>query len=59
MKLTFDVCNSSNVILCREHKLIIDDPLRFVVQAGWGMKLYHLVIFNGQVVTCPLQVGHL
>ena len=39
---SFDIGASSNVVLGGEHKLVIQNPFRFVIQAGWRMQLYNL-----------------
>lgn len=57
--LTLNVRNSSDVVLGSEDKLVVEDPLWFVVQAGGGMQLHHLVILDGQVLTRPLEMCHL
>ncbi|MPC14100.1 hypothetical protein E2C01_006852 [Portunus trituberculatus] len=51
--------NCSDVILGGEDKLIVQNPLWFVVKAGGGMQLDHLVIFNGHVVASALQMCYL
>ena len=45
--------------LCGEDELVVEDPLRLVVQAGRGVQLHDLVVLHGQVVPRALKVGHL
>lgn len=42
--LRFDVCDGSDVVFSGQHKLIIEDPLGFVVEARRGMELNDLII---------------
>ena len=42
-----------------EYELVVEDPLRFVVEACRRVKLDNLVVFDGQVVTRPLKMGNL
>lgn len=59
VRLTFDIGDGSNVVLRRQHELVVDDPVGLVVQARRRMQLDDLVVLDGQVVTGALQVGHL
>ena len=54
-----DVRHRPNVILRGQHELVVEDPLRFVVQTGGRVQLNHLVILHGQVMTSALQMSHL
>jgi hypothetical protein len=54
-----DVCDGADVVLGREHKLAVEAPLRLVVYGGARMEGHHLVVLEGQVVTCFLEVSHL
>lgn len=56
---TFDVGHGANVVFGGEHKLVVDDPVRFVVEASRGVQLHNLVVFDCEVVACSLQVGNL
>ena len=51
--------DSSDVIFCGQNELVVEDPLRFVVEACRRVKLDNLVVFDGQVVTRPLKMGNL
>jgi len=57
--LTFNVRHSANVIFGGEHKLVIDDPVGFVVEASRGVQLHNLIILDCEVVACSLQVSNL
>lgn len=59
LQLTFDIGDGSNVVLCRQHELVVDDPIGLVVQASRRMQLNDLVVLDGQVVTGALQMGDL
>lgn len=45
-KLTFDICDSANVIFSCKHKFIVNNPIGFVIQACRWVQLYNLVILN-------------
>ncbi len=55
----FDVCDSADVIARGQHKLLVQRPLRLVVQAGGGVQVHHLIVLHRQVVPRPLKVRHL
>lgn len=59
LPLWFDICASADVVFGGEDKLIVEHPLRFVVQDCWRMQLDHLVVFDCEVMTCALQMSHL
>ena len=54
-----DVCDGADVVLGREHELAVETPLWLVVYGGARMEGHHLVVLEGQVVPCLLQVSHL
>lgn len=45
-QLTFHIGHGSNIVFGRQHKLIVYDPVRFVVQTRGWMQLYNLVILD-------------
>ena len=55
----FDVCTRADVVLGCEHKLVVEHPLRLVIQDGGGVQLHHLVVLHCQVVARALQVSDL
>lgn len=57
--LWLDVCASADVVFGGEHKFIVKNPLRFVVQNRRRVQLDHLVVFDCEVMTSTFQVGHL
>ena len=59
LPLWLDVCDGSDVVLGGEHELVVEHPLRFVVQAGGRVELHDLVVLDCQVVPRPLKVGNL
>ena len=54
-----DVCDGADVVLRGEHKFAVEAPLRLVVYGCARMKGHHLVVLEGQVVPCLLEVSHL
>ena len=54
-----DVCDGAYVVLGREHKLAVEAPLWLVVYGGARMEGHNLVVLEGQVVPCFLEVSHL
>ena len=42
--ISLDVGTGPNIILCGQDKLVVQDPLRFVVQAGRRMQLHNLQV---------------
>mmetsp|Transcript_15069 Transcript_15069/g.63555 ORF Transcript_15069/g.63555 Transcript_15069/m.63555 type:complete len:372 (+) Transcript_15069:2103-3218(+) len=48
-----------NVVLRRQHKLVVHHPLRLVVQARRRVQGHLLVILHGEVAPLALQVRHL
>ena len=50
----FDVCDGSDVVLSGEHELVVQNPLRFVIQTRGRMELDDLVVLHRQVVSRPL-----
>lgn len=57
--LGLDVGDGTNVVLGGQYELVVQHPLRLVVQTGGGVELDHLAVLHCQVVTRPLQVGNL
>ena len=57
--LRLDVSHGPDVILRSQDELVVQDPLRFVIQTGGRVKLDDLVILDGQVVAGSLQMGDL
>lgn len=49
----------ADVVLGGEHKLVVEHPVRLVVQHSGGVQLDHLVVLHRQVLACALQVRHL
>ena len=45
--ISLDVGTGPNIILCGQYKLVVQDPLRFVVQAGRWMQLHNLHSCHG------------
>ena len=45
--ISLDVGTGPNIILCGQDKLVVQDPLRFVVQAGRWMQLHNLQSCHG------------
>ena len=45
--ISLDVGTGPNIILCGQDKLVVQDPLRFVVQAGRRMQLHNLQSCHG------------
>ena len=54
-----DVCDGADVVLGREHELAVEAPFWLVVYGGTRMEGHHLVVLEGQVVPCFLEVSHL
>ena len=50
----FDVGDGADVIFGGEDKLVVEHPLRLVVEAGGGVELHNLVVFHRQIVPCAL-----
>lgn len=59
LQLTFNIGNSSNVVLGGQHEFIVNDPIRLMIQTRRRMQLNDLVILDGQVVACSFQMGNL
>jgi len=55
----FNVSDCANVVLCCQYELIIQNPLRFVIETRRWMQLDNLIVFHSQVVTSSLEVCHL
>jgi len=55
----FDVRHSANVVLCCQYKLVVQNPLRLVIQTGGWMQLYYLIVLHSQIMTSPLKMCHL
>jgi len=55
----FDISHCANVVLCGQDKLIVQNPLRLVIQTRRWMKLHNLVVLHSQVMTSSLKVRHL
>ena len=53
------ILTDASTFLGGEDELVVEDPLRFVVEAGGGVQLHDLVVLHGQVVTRPLEVRNL
>ena len=54
-----DVSDGADVVARRQHKLLVQRPLRLVVQAGGGVQVHHLVVLHRQIVARPLKMRHL
>ena len=54
-----DVCDCADIVLGSEHELVVEAPLWLVVYGSARMEGHHLVVFEGQVVACFLEVSHL
>ena len=54
-----DVCDGADIVLGSEHELVVEAPLWLVVYGSARMEGHHLVVLEGQVVACFLEVGHL
>ena len=54
-----DVCDCADVVLGGEHELAVEAPLWLVVYGCARMKGHHLVVLEGQIVPCLLEVSHL
>ena len=57
--LGFHIGHCANIVLCRQHKFVVEHPLGLVVQAGRGVKLYNLVVLDRKVVAGALKMGNL
>ena len=57
--LGLDVGDGPDVVFGGQDKLVVQDPLGFVIQTGGRMQLDDLVVLDGQVVAGPLQMRDL
>lgn len=57
--LTLNISDSSNVVLSGQHKLVVDDPVGFVIQASRRVQLNDLIIFDRQVMAGSFQMSDL
>ena len=45
-----DIGHSSNVVLRRQHKLIVHNPVRLVIETGGGVQLDNLIVLYRQIM---------
>ena len=57
--LRLDVGAGADVVLGGQHKLVVQHPLRLVVEHCGRVQLHHLVVLHCQVVARALQVSDL
>lgn len=57
--LRLDVRARTDVVFGGEDELVIEHPLRFVVQHSGGVQLHHLVVLCRQVMAGALKVSNL
>ena len=57
--LGLHVRHCSDVVLGGQNKLVVENPLRLVIEAGGWVKLDDLVVLDGQIVASPLKMRHL
>lgn len=55
----FYISAGADVVLGGQHKLIVENPLRLVVQYGRRVQLDHLVVLHCEIVAGALQVSNL
>ncbi len=54
-----NVDHSANVVLRRQHKLVVQHPLRLVLEDARGVEGHRLVVLDGEVEPRALQVSDL